>query len=64
MPLPASDPYEVMPEDLQALVERMRKGSGTTHDWWQAPGYHALSESLPDDLVNDFRQMANNGKAL
>jgi len=63
MPLPASDPDEVMPKDLQALVEGMRKGSGTSSDWWQAPGYHALSESLPDDLVDDFRQMANNGKA-
>lgn len=63
MPLPASDPDEVMPKDLQALVEGMRKGSGTSSDWWQAPGYDALSESLPDDLVDDFRQMANNGKA-
>lgn len=63
MPLPASDPDEVMPKDLQALVEGMRKGSGTSSDWWQAPGYEALSESLPDDLVDDFRQMANNGKA-
>ena len=63
MPLPANDPDEVMPKDLQALVEGMRKGSGTSSDWWQAPGYDALSESLPDDLVDDFRQMANNGKA-
>ncbi|QLG94713.1 type IV conjugative transfer system coupling protein TraD [Pseudomonas yamanorum] len=63
MPLPASDPDEVMPKDLQALVEGMRKGSGTSSDWWQAPGYDALSESLPDDLVDDFRQMANNEKA-
>ncbi|MFJ3119626.1 type IV conjugative transfer system coupling protein TraD [Pseudomonas protegens] len=63
MPLPASDPDEVMPKDLQAMVEGMRKGSGTNSEWWQAPGYDALSESLPDDLVDDFRQMANNGKA-
>lgn len=63
MPLPASDPDEVMPKDLQTLVEGMRKGSGTSSDWWQAPGYEALNESLPDDLVDDFRKMANNGKA-
>lgn len=63
MPLPASDPDEVIPKDLQTMVEGMRKGSGTSSDWWQAPGYHALSESLPDDLVDDFRQMSNNGKA-
>lgn len=62
MPLPASDPDEVMPKDLQALVEGMRKGSGTNSDWWQAPGYQALSESLPEDLVDDFRLMAKDDK--
>jgi len=62
MPLPASDPDEVMPKDLQALVEGMRKGSGTSSDWWQAPGYEALGESLPDDLVNDFRKLATDEK--
>jgi len=61
MPLPASDPDEVMPKDLQALAEGMRKGSVDSSDWWQAPGYQALSESLPEDLVDDFRQMANEG---
>ena len=62
MPLPASDPDEVMPKDLQALVEGMRKGSGTNSEWWQAPGYQSLSESLPEDLVDDFRLMANDDK--
>lgn len=61
MPLPASDPDEVMPKDLQALAEGMRKGSVDNSDWWQTPGYQALSESLPEDLVDDFRQMANEG---
>ena len=61
MPLPASDPDEVMPKDLQALAEGMRKGSVDSRDWWQAPGYQVLSESLPEDLVDDFRQMANEG---
>ena len=63
MPLPANDPDEVMPKDLQALVEGMRDGAGNNNEWWQAPGYQALGESLPDDLVEDFRQMANDGKA-
>jgi len=62
MPLPASDPDEVMPKDLQALANGMRKGP-TNADWWQAPGYHSLNESLPDDLVDDFRHMANNDHA-
>ncbi|MCH4883249.1 type IV conjugative transfer system coupling protein TraD [Pseudomonas sp. TMW22080] len=61
MPLPASDPDEVMPKDLQALAEGMRKGSVDSSDWWQAPGYQALSESLPEDLVDDFRQIAHEG---
>ena len=61
MPLPASDPDEAMPKDLQALAEGMRKGSVDSSDWWQAPGYQALSESLPEDLVDDFRQMAHEG---
>ena len=61
MPLPASEPDEVMPKDLQALAEGMRKGSVDSSDWWQAPGYQTLSESLPEDLVDDFRQMANEG---
>ncbi|NWB94834.1 type IV conjugative transfer system coupling protein TraD [Pseudomonas gingeri] len=64
MPLPANDPDEVMPKDLQALVEGMRnKGAGTNSDWWQAPGFQSLNESLPDDLLDDFRQMANGERA-
>ncbi len=64
MPLPANDPDEVMPKDLQAIADGMRKGSDTDGDWWHAPGYEALSELLPDDLVDDFRQVANDGKAI
>ncbi|CAI8979511.1 type IV conjugative transfer system coupling protein TraD [Pseudomonas chlororaphis] len=63
MPLPASDPDEVMPKDLQALAESMRKGSSSNSDWWQAPGFQSLNESLPDDLVDDFRNMATGDQA-
>ena len=63
MPLPASDPGEVMPKDLQALADSMRKGQATNTDWWQAPGYQALNESLPADLVDDFRNMASGERA-
>ncbi len=59
MPLPASDPDEVMPKDLQALAEGMRKGANGNSDWWQAPGYHVLSESLPEDLMDDFRHITH-----
>ena len=64
MPLPASDSDEVIPKDLQALAEGMRKGSVDNSDWWQAPGYQALSESLPEDLVDDFHQIANKGHGV
>jgi len=63
MPLPASDPGEVMPEDLQALADSMRKGQAANTDWWQAPGYKVLNESLPADLVDDFRNLANGEQA-
>ena len=58
MPLPANDPDEVMPKDLQAISEGMSKGADSGSDWWKAPGYQALGESLPDDLLDDFRQAA------
>ncbi|TFW43151.1 type IV conjugative transfer system coupling protein TraD [Pseudomonas fluorescens] len=57
MPLPANDPDEVMPKDLQAISEGMRKGADSGN-WWEAPGYQAFSEALPDDLLDDFRQVA------
>lgn len=63
MPLPASDPDEVMPKDLQALAEGMRKGATGKNDWWEAPGYGARSDTLPDNLVDDFRNMATRDEA-
>lgn len=47
MPLPASDPDEVMPKDLQAIAEGMRKGTGNTSEWWQAPGYQTMENRRP-----------------
>ena len=63
MPLPASDPDEVMPKDLQALAEGMRKGATGKSNWWEAPSYGALSDTLPDELVDDFKNMATRDKA-
>lgn len=62
MPLPANDPDEAMPNDLQAIAEGMRKGADASSEWWQAPGSRTLSDSLPDDLVHDFRQMSDDDK--
>ncbi|NWB98370.1 type IV conjugative transfer system coupling protein TraD [Pseudomonas gingeri] len=62
MPLPAPDPDEVMPKDLQALAEHMRKsyvdGGG---EWWVSNGTRALDEALPADMLDDMDQ---NGGAM
>ncbi|WP_095101705.1 type IV conjugative transfer system coupling protein TraD [Pseudomonas sp. Irchel 3A5] len=53
MPLPAPDPDEVMPKDLQTLAENMRKsyidGGG---EWWTSSGTRGLQEDLPADLLD------------
>lgn len=62
MPLPAVDPDEAMPKDLQELAEKMRKayqvGQATGSEWWEAPGQRRVADELPADLQDDFRQMA------
>ncbi|EHK70813.1 hypothetical protein PPL19_12478 [Pseudomonas psychrotolerans L19] len=62
MPLPAVDPDEAMPNDLQELAEKMRKayqvGQATGSEWWEAPGQRRVADDLPLDLQDDFRQMA------
>jgi conjugative coupling factor TraD (TOL family) len=54
MPLPAPDPDEVMPKDLQTLAENMRKsyidGGG---EWWSTTGTQGLGQDLPADLLDD-----------
>ncbi|NWE28086.1 type IV conjugative transfer system coupling protein TraD [Pseudomonas gingeri] len=55
MPLPAPDPDEQMPGDLQTLAENMRKryvdGGG---EWWITSGTPRVGASLPTDLLDDF----------
>ncbi|SFY22596.1 type IV conjugative transfer system coupling protein TraD [Azotobacter vinelandii] len=64
MPLPANDPDEVLPKDLQELAAAMRKGAASgSGEWWEAPGYQALNEALPEDLIDDFRHLAGTGEA-
>ncbi|KTT00600.1 type IV conjugative transfer system coupling protein TraD [Pseudomonas sp. PS02302] len=65
MPLPAVDPDEAMPKDLQELAEKMRKayqvGQATGSEWWEAPDQRRVADDLPLDLQDDFRQMAQGG---
>ncbi|MCQ9422327.1 type IV conjugative transfer system coupling protein TraD [Pseudomonas sp. LJDD11] len=54
MPLPAPDPDEVMPENLQALAQQMRKsyidGGG---QWWTSTASRTLPDQLPADLLDE-----------
>jgi conjugative coupling factor TraD (TOL family) len=59
MPLPAPDPDEIMPTDLQQLAGYMRQRYTDAGDWWESEGAPVLQEqALPADLADDFRQMA------
>ncbi|MCH2559354.1 MAG: type IV conjugative transfer system coupling protein TraD [Alcanivorax sp.] len=58
MPLPASNSDEAMPKDLQVLAGYMRQHYLDAGEWWENQGRAALqNESLPDDLLDDFKQM-------
>lgn len=54
MPLPAPDPDEVMPEDLQQLAGYMRQSYAEAGQWWENLGSHTLQDQpLPADLLDD-----------
>ena len=55
MPLPAPDPDEAMPEDLQQLAGYMRQSYTESGQWWENLGAPGLQEkALPDDLLDDL----------
>lgn len=55
MPLPAPDPDEVMPEDLQQLAGYMRQSYTESGQWWENLGTSGLQDqALPDDLLDDL----------
>jgi conjugative coupling factor TraD (TOL family) len=59
MPLPAPDPDETMPKNLQELAGYMRQRYVDAGDWWANQGSPALqNEALPDDLLEDFKRMS------
>ncbi len=58
MPLPAPDPDEIIPKDLQELASYMRQHYVDASDWWENQTLPSLQDSpLPDDLLDDFRQL-------
>ncbi|RSH69220.1 type IV conjugative transfer system coupling protein TraD [Stutzerimonas stutzeri] len=59
MPLPAPDPDEIMPDDLQQLAGHMRQHYAEAGDWWDNQGLPGLQDQLlPDDLLDGFRHLA------
>ncbi|MDM9652376.1 type IV conjugative transfer system coupling protein TraD [Pseudomonas wenzhouensis] len=59
MPLPAPDPDEIMPDDLQQLAGYMRQHYAEAGDWWDNQGLPGLQDPLlPDDLLDGFRHLA------
>ncbi|HBO3354299.1 TPA: type IV conjugative transfer system coupling protein TraD [Pseudomonas aeruginosa] len=60
MPLPAPDPDEAMPADLQQLASYMRQHYAEAGDWWESQGLPTLQdEPLPDDLLDDILHLAD-----
>lgn len=54
MPLPAPDPDEVMPADLQQLAGYMRQSYSEATQWREFTSSPALQDTgLPDDLLDD-----------
>jgi conjugative coupling factor TraD (SXT/TOL subfamily) len=54
MPLPAPDPDEAMPKDLQQLAVYMRQSYTETGQWWEHTGYPDIQEQpLPADLLDN-----------
>ena len=64
MPLPAPDPDEAMPKDLQELAGYMRQHYVEASEWWENQSVPGLQErALPDDLLADFQRMATGQEA-
>jgi len=62
IPLPAPDPDEAMPADLQELAGYMRQHYTEAGEWWGGQGRPGLQERpLPDDLLDGFTPSANAG---
>lgn len=59
MPLPAPDPDEAMPKDLQELAAYMRQHYIEAVDWWASQGVPVSQrQALPDDLQANAQQTA------
>ena len=58
MPLPAPDPDEAMPRDLQQLAGYMRQRYAEAGEWWEGNGLPRLldDDALPADLAEEVQE--------
>lgn len=52
MPLPASDPDDILPQDLKMLTTLMRQHYVEAGDWWKPAPRTDLQEDIPADLLS------------
>jgi len=58
MPLPAIDPDEALPKDLQTLAAYMRQRYPDSAEWWDHQGGSRKGDELPDTLVDELKPSA------
>jgi len=64
MPLPATDPGEVIPKDIQSLAAYMRTQYVECGRWWEQQILPALhNDLLPADLIEDFKHLSGSESA-
>ena len=64
MPLPAPDPDEVLPKDLQELARYMRQHYVEADDWWENQGALGGQDgALPADLMDNVSTRAMGDEA-
>ncbi|WP_055129585.1 type IV conjugative transfer system coupling protein TraD [Pseudomonas mediterranea] len=56
MPLPAPDPDEIMPKDLQMMAGYMRKRYVAADEWWSSATEQDQDAPLPEDLLDGAAQ--------
>ncbi|KPW73509.1 hypothetical protein ALO78_04831, partial [Pseudomonas amygdali pv. ciccaronei] len=42
----------------ESMRQTYQVGKVDDTGWWSAPGYQTLNESLPADLLDDFKKIA------
>src|SRR3546814_2240839 len=57
MPLPAPDPDEVMPQDLQQLAGYMRQSYSEATQWWEFTSSPALQDGRSEEHTSELQSL-------